>query len=70
LLQSFELNGLEIVDCAFSTPEGIALEKPSRAVDAICWIVGKKIRPFEKFHCPQQGRWERRYKPPGGRGPF
>lgn len=62
LEQSFERNGLEIVYRAFSMPTGQQLEQPSRAVDAICWLVGRKVRPFEKFECPQQGRWERRYR--------
>jgi SAM-dependent methyltransferase len=62
ILQAFERNGFEIVYLAYSTPTGVKLQRPTRACEAILWVVGRKVRAFGEFECPQQGRWEARYR--------
>jgi hypothetical protein len=61
LLNGFELNGFRVLYVKYSDPYGAAVEDPSAVRDAIAWIVARKERGFDRFTCPQQGKWYSRY---------
>jgi hypothetical protein len=57
---AFELNGFRIIYEKFSTADGIPVPDPSKG-DILTWMVARKEREFDKFVCPQQGKWYTRY---------
>jgi hypothetical protein len=62
LLQALELNGFSIKYLKFSTPDGIEIENPGYAVDALIWIVAERLTTHKEFIVPQQGRWKTYYE--------
>jgi hypothetical protein len=61
LLSALELNGFDIIFHQCSTMDGIRISDPENHRDVLLWAVARKLRPLEKFVCPQQGRWSTKY---------
>ncbi len=61
LVGALELNGLHVVYHKYSRQSGEPVADPSSPGDILAWIVARKERPFDKFVCPQQRKWYRRY---------
>jgi hypothetical protein len=45
----------------YSTVDGRPVADPSTWGDILTWMVARKEREFDKFTCPQQGKWYTRY---------
>lgn len=65
LLSAIELNGFELVYRKYSTMYGQPVASPEEHQDVLLWAVARKAAGFDRFTCPQQGRWSTRYQSPG-----
>lgn len=62
LLQALEINGFEIRYVKYSSPDGLELSHPNTLIDALIWIVAKKVQKIDTFQIPQQSKWDSLYK--------
>lgn len=61
LVKGLEQNGFEVLYCRYSTKDGLPVEDPARATDALIWLVGRKRESLTTFRIPQQGLWQTSY---------
>lgn len=59
LPRAMEANGFEIVFLKYTTDTGREVDvNGNESIDTICWVVGRKLKTFKKFVCPEQSRYE------------
>ena len=57
-------NGCEITFTAFSDFRGNAVNEDAlRGVDALMWVVARKLQTLAEFRIPQQAGWREHYEP-------
>lgn len=58
-------NGCEISFAEFSDFRGAEVDEDNlRGVDALMWVVAKKLHTIPEFRIPQQAGWREHYEPP------
>ena len=62
IVGALELNGFELRYTKFCRLDGSAIVDPGGLQDAIIWAVARKTRRLGDFVCPQQSRWQSRYR--------
>ncbi len=55
---AMEANGFAVIYERFTTSSGRDVDMTgNESVDTICWIIGKKLKPLDKFISPEQKRY-------------